>query len=176
MMIDQLNQRERVFVGVGAAALLLGLLYFAVVIPYQSSLARLDQQLAARSRQLQEVKTLQSRYLALQQQMAQMERQLGSRQDFSALSFVESLVEQTAGRENLVSMRPQPATPSGEYTVDAVEIKLEKLTFRQVLELLWGLETANTPMQVKDLHLKQRFDAKDLLDATLTVTALRRTA
>lgn len=176
MMISQMNQRERIFVGVGAAALLLVLLYFAVVMPYQRSLARLDQQVAARGGQLQEVKTLQSRYLALQQQMAQRERQLGSRQNFSALSFVENLVEQTAGRENLVSMRPQPAMPSGEYTVDAVEIKLEKMTLRQVLELLWGLETATTPMQVRGLHLKQRFDARDLLDVTLTVAALRRSA
>jgi len=174
-MISQLNQRERIFVIVGGLALILALLYFAIVAPYHSALTRLDRQVAMRSEQMQEVKGLQARYLALQQQMTQMERLLGKRQDFSALTFIESLVERTAGRENLVSMRPQSPEVRNEFTIDSVEIKLEKLTLKQVLELLLGVEEADTPVQVKGLYLKQRFDDRSLLDATMTVTALRRT-
>jgi general secretion pathway protein M len=174
-MINQLNQRERIFVFAGGFALALILLYFAIVAPYRSSLNRLDRQITVRSGQLQEVKALQTRYLELKQQMTQMERLLGKRQDFSAFTFVENLVERTAGRENLLSMRPQSPEVRNEFTVDAVEIKLEKLTLKQLLELLLGIEEAATPMQVKNLYLKQRFDDRSLLDATMTVTALRRT-
>ncbi len=174
-MISQLNPRERIFVIVGGLALILALLYFAAVAPYRSALTRLDRQVAVRSGQLQEVKTLQARYLALQQQMTQMERLLGKRQDFSALTFIENLVEQTAGRETLLSMRPQSPEVRNEFTIDSVEIKLEKLTLKQLLELLLGVEDADTPVQVKSLYLKQRFDDRSLLDATMTVTALRRT-
>ena len=174
-MISQLNQRERIFVIVGGLALILALLYFAIVAPYRSALTRLDRQVTVRSGQLQEVKALQARYLALQKQMTQMERLLGKRQDFSALTFIENLVEKTAGRENLVSMRPQSPEVRNEFTIDSVEIKLEKLTLKQVLELLLGVEMADTPVQVKGLYLKQRFDDRSLLDATMTVTALRRT-
>lgn len=159
----------------GGFALVLILLYFAVVAPYRSALNRLDRQIAVRSVQLQEVKSLQTRYLELKQQMTQMERLLGKRQDFSALTFVENLVERTAGRENLLSMRPQSPEIRNEFTVDAVDIKLERLTLKQLLELLLGIEEAATPMQVKKLYLKQRFDDRSLLDATMTVTALRRT-
>jgi len=174
-MISQLNQRERTFVIVGGSALVLALLYFAIVAPYHSALTRLDRQVTVRSEQMHEVKELQARYLALQQQMTQMERLLGKRQDFSALTFIENLVEKTAGRENLVSMRPQSPEVRNEFTIDSVQIKLEKLTLKQVLELLLGVEQADTPVQVKGLYLKQRFDDRSLLDATMTVTALRRT-
>ena len=174
-MINQLNQRERIFVIAGGFALVLALLYFAIVAPYRGALNRFDSQIAARSVQLQEVKALQARYLELQQQMAQMESLLGKGQDFSALTFIENLVGRTAGRENLLSMRPQSPELRSEFTVDSVEIKLEKLTLKQVLELLLGIEAASTPMQVKNLYLKQRFDDRSLLDATMTVTALRRT-
>ena len=174
-MISQLNQRERMFVIVGGGALVLALLYFAVVAPYRSALSRLDRQIVTRSGQLQEVKVLQDRYLAMQKQMSQVARLLGKRQDFSALSFIEDLVEQTAGRENLLSMRPQSPETRNEFTIDSVEIKLERLTLRQLLELLMGVEGATTPMQVKSLYLKQRFDDRSLLDASMTVTALRRT-
>lgn len=174
-MISQLNQRERIFVYAGAAALVLALLYFAIVAPYRSALTRLDKQITVRSGQLQEVKALQTRYLGLQQQMSQMERLLGKRQNFSALTFVEDLVGRTAGRENLLSMRPQSPEVRNEFTIDSVEIKLEKLTLKQLLKLLLGFESAATPMQVKTLYLKQRFDDRSLLDATMTVTALRET-
>jgi len=174
-MISQLNQRERNFVIVGGSALVLALLYFAIVAPYHSALTRLDRQVAVRSGQLQEVKALQGRYLEMQQQMAQVTRRLEKRQDFSALTFIENLVEKTAGRENLVSMRPQSPEVRNEFTIDSVEIKLEKLTLKQLLELLLGVEGADTPVQVKSLYLKQRFDERSLLDVTMTVTALRRT-
>jgi len=174
-MISQLNQRERIFVIIGGLALVLALIYFAILAPYRSALSRFDQQINARSLQLEEVKELQASYLGLKQQMTQVERLLDNRKDFSALTFVENLVEQTAGRENLLSMRPQSPEQRNEFTLDAVEIKLEKLTLEQVLELLAGIEAADIPMQVKTLYLKQRFDDRSLLDATMTVTALRRT-
>lgn len=174
-MISQLNQRERLFVIAGGLALVLALLYFAIVAPYRSALARFDRQIAVRSGQLQEVKALQGRYLEMQRQMSQVERLLEKRQDFSALSFIENLVEQTAGRESLLSMRPQSPETRNAFTIDSVEIKLERLTLKQLLELLVGIEGATSPMQVKSLTLKQRFDDRSLLDATMTVTALRRT-
>jgi len=173
-MISQLNQRERIFVAVGVGLLVLALVYFAIVAPYRSSLRKLDQQIEARSGQLQEVKLLQASYLDLKQQMAQVERLLDNRQGFTSVTFIEGLVEQTAGRENLLSMRPQSPESRNEFIIDAVEIKLEKLTLEQVLELLVGIEEAEAPMQVKTLYLKQRFDDRSLLDATMTVTSLRR--
>jgi general secretion pathway protein M len=173
-MISQLNQRERIFVAVGGGILVLALIYFAIVAPYRSALRKLDQQIEARSAQVQEVKLLQTSYLDLKQQMAQVERLLDNRQGFTSLSFIEGLVEQTAGRENLLSMRPQSPETRNEFIIDAVEIKLEKLTLEQVLELLAGIEEADAPMQVKSLYLKQRFDDRSRLDATMTVTSLRR--
>lgn len=173
-MISQLNQRERIFVIVGGVSLILALLYFAIVAPYRSALNRLDSQIATRSGQLQEVKALQARYLELKQQRLQMQRLLDTRQDFSALTFIENLVKRTSGRENLLSMRPQTPETRNEFMIDSVEIKLERLSLKQVLELLLAIEEAATPMQVKNLHIKQRFDDRALLDATMTITALRR--
>lgn len=174
-MISRLNPREQIFVATGCAAIALAFLYFAIISPYNTAMTRLDQQLAIRSRQLQEVKTLRTEYLALQQHMTQLDRLLGNRQDFSALTYIENLVERTAGREKLLSMRPQAPEARGEFTIDSIEIKLEKLPLKRALQFLWGIEKATTPMQIKGLYLKQRFDDRSLLDATMTVTALRRT-
>ena len=174
--LNQLNQREKVFVAAGGVALVLILLYLAVMMPYREAMTRLDKQIAARSRQLDEVQALRSQYLEMQQQIRQLETRVKNNQDFSALTFLENLVERTSGRDNLLSMRPQPPVTQNEFIIDTVEVKLEKLSLRQVLELLWGVEGATSPMQVRDLYLKQRFDDRSLLDASMTITALRRSA
>ncbi len=175
-MISQLNQRERVFVTVGGVALILALLYLTVLMPYRGALTRLDKQIATRSRQLQEVKALRAQYLGMQQQILKVEMRVKNSENFSALTFIENLVERTAGRENLLSMRPQSPVTQSEFIIDTVEVKLEKLSLKQVLEMLWGVESATTPMQVKNLYLKQRFDDHSLLDASMTITALRKSA
>lgn len=174
-MIRQLNHREKIFVATGCAALALALLYFVIIVPYNNAITTLDQQLTIRSRQLQEVKTLRTEYLALQQQMTRLETLLGNSQDFSALTFIENLIERTAGREKLISMRPQAPEVRGDFTIDSIEVKLEKLPLKQTLEFLWGIQKARKPMQIKALYLKQRFDDRSMLDATMTVTALRKT-
>ncbi len=173
-MFSQLNQRERIFVIVGGVTLALILLYIAILMPYRNAMTRLDAQIAVRNQQIQEVHKLRAQYLALQQEVARTERLLDSRRDFSALTFIENLVESTAGRENLLSMRPQAPVTRNQVTTEAVEIKLEKMTLRQILELLWSVEKATAPMQVSNLYLKQRFDDRSQLDASMTVTALRR--
>ncbi|HKL25653.1 MAG TPA: type II secretion system protein GspM [Desulfuromonadales bacterium] len=175
-MISQLNQREQIFVGCGAVAVGLVLLYLLLLSPYQNAMNRLDDRIASRRQQLQEVHSLRQQYLKLQQEASQIENRLSNRRDFSALTFIENLVAKTAGRENLLSMRPQAPVTRDQFIQEAIEIKLEQLTYRQVLELLWGVEKADFPMQVSDLYLKQRFDDRSLLDATMTVTALRRSS
>lgn len=173
-MISRLNQRERIFVIIGGLAIGLALLYFALVAPYRNALSRIERQIEVRDGQLQEVRTLQGRYLAIQNQMAQVTSLLEKRPDFSALTFIENLVAQTAGRESLLSMRPQSPEARPGFLIDTIEIKLEKLTLRQLLELLANVEGAATPMQVKTLAIKQHFDDRALLDVTMSVTALRR--
>ncbi|MEJ2491173.1 MAG: type II secretion system protein GspM [Desulfuromonadales bacterium] len=175
-MFSKLNPRERLLVFVGGVLLLLVLIYFVLLMPYRQALNALDNQIASRTLQLQEVNRLRADYLALQEEVSQVERLLDRQRNFSALTFVENVVGRTAGRENLVSMRPQPTVTNNQFAFESVEVKLEKLALRQVLELLWAVENADLPVQIKNLYLKQRFDNRSQIDATMTIVALRRAA
>ena len=175
-MIKQLSPRERVFVFGGGIAVLLCLLVFTVVVPYMNAQDRFDKLIDLRAQQLLEVKALHDNYLDLMRKTNQVEETLDGRQEFSTLNFIENLLAETAGRDRLVSMRPEAPIVQNELVVETIEIKLEKLSLRQILELLWGIDKTNLPIHVKSFHLKQRFDDRSLLDATLMVSALRRGA
>lgn len=175
-MISQLSQRDRFALIVGGAVVVVVLIVFAVILPYQDALARLDTKIAARQRQLQQVEILRGQFLALQRQLRDADRRLDSSRNFSLFSFIEGITTQVASKENLVYMRPQPAAAQDGYQENSVEIKLEKIRLDQLVRMLYDIQNADAFLQVKNMRVKTRFDDRTLLDVVLTVSAYGRSS
>lgn len=173
---NQLSQRERIILIAGALIVVLLIVLFGIVAPYRAAMERLDKKIASRQRQLVEVRQLGTQYRQLQEQLAASERRLASGGDFSLLSFVEATSIRLAGRDSLVSMRPQPAATVEGFREETVEVKLEKVRLNQLVQLLYAAETAPAPMLVKTLRVKTRFDDRALLDVVVTFASYRRTS
>jgi general secretion pathway protein M len=173
-MIAQLSRREQVAVALGVIVVLATALYLGIVSPYINALEQLDGKINSRQRQIREVETLRREFIVLQQRQSAAEARLNKNAAFSLFPFVEGLVGQIAAKENLVSMRPQPAAPRESLLEESVEVRMEKIHLDQVIRLLYGVDTAEALLQVKTLRLKTRFDDRSLFDVTMTVAALGR--
>ncbi len=173
---NQLSQRERGILIAGALTIVLLVLLFGIVAPYRAAMERLDSKIVSRQRQLGEVRQLSNQYRQLQQQLTASERRLASGGDFSLLSFVEAASVRLAGRDSLVSMRPQPAATIEGFREETVEVKLEKIRLHQLIQLLYAADTAPAPMLVKTLRVKTRFDDRNLLDVVVTFASYRRSS
>ncbi len=175
-MLSQLSQRERIALAVGALVVLLTLVFYGLIAPYRNGMDQLDTRIAARQRQIREVQTLRNDYLQLQKKLSEAERRLDSSGAFSLFSFVESASARIASKENLVYMRPQPASVKEGFREESVEIKLEKIRLNQLVQLLYEIETAKAYLQVKSLRVKTRFDDRSMLDTVLTIAAYGRSS
>ena len=174
-MIDRLGERERLFLLGGAIVLVVILVGFGGYQAYSATLVKLDRAIAARTRQLGEVERLRQEALQLRQQMQQAEAKLAQSAAFSLASYIEGQADQLAGRGSLAYARPQPSVNRGQFQEESLEVRIERLSLEQVLRLLWAVESAPVPMQVRGLNLQRRFDNPALLDLTMTVAATRRT-
>ncbi len=172
--LSQLSQRERLTLLAAALIISVLLVSFGIVAPYRAAMKRLDTKIASRQRQLSEVRLLSQEYQQLQQQLAVSEHRLASGGDFSLLSFVEASSIRLAGRDSLISMRPQPTATIEGFREEAVEVKLEKIQLNQLVQLLFMADTAPAPMLVKTLRIKPRFDDRNLLDVVITFASYRR--
>jgi general secretion pathway protein M len=173
-MIDRLGERERLFLAGGAFLLVVVLGGYGAYQAYSSTLVKLDRTIVTRTRQLTEVDRLRLEALQLRQQIQQAEAKLAQSANFSLASYLEGQAEQLAGRGSLSYARPQPSVNRGQFQEEILEIKLERLALEQVLRLLWTVETAPAPMQVREFNLRKRFDDPALLDLTMTIAATRR--
>jgi general secretion pathway protein M len=175
-MMDRLNlnRREKIFVCAGAVIVLLTLLYVAVIAPYSSLMSRLDRKIALRQEQVSEVAALKNELLLLKEQLLVAEKKVASSGNFSLFSFVEQKVQGVAGKENLIYMRPKPATQQDDFEETSLEVKLEKISLQQVVRLLHEMEAADVPLKVKTLQLRNRAGNASLLDVTLDISTLRK--
>ena len=170
-MIANLSPREQLMLLIGGLCCLITLLYFAMIQPYTTAIAKLDSKIASRSKQLQQVKQLQQEYLHLQGQVQSLQKRQKNLPDFALFSFVESQVTRIAGRENLTSMRPLPAVSHNDINEEAVEIKVENVSLGQMVQLLQSFDNAPASLQVKALQLKVRYDNPQQLDGSLRISA-----
>ncbi len=172
----ELSQRERLILLAGSLTILVLIILFGIIAPYRAALSRLDARIASRQRQLVEVRQLGQEYKQLQQKLAASERRLVSAGDFSLLSFVEATSIRLAGRDSLVSMRPQPAATLEGFREEAVEVRLEKIRLDQLVQLLIAADSAPAPMLVKSLRIRPRFDDQALLDVGILFASYRRSS
>ena len=141
-MLQNLNQREKVFLIGGAGALLLLVIIFGIILPYRSALARLDDKVALRQNQLQEVQALQAEFGKLRNELSHRERKLARNPDASAFSSIENIVVRLGFRDKLIAMRPQPASEREGMRVEAVSARLERINLALSRQILLYPESA----------------------------------
>jgi type II secretory pathway component PulM len=172
-MIENLSQREKGFLAGGAAALLLLIIIFGIILPYRSALDNLDDRIALKQEQFNDVRERQSEYRQLRQSLAQRERKL-NRGGSSAFSAIETIAARLGLRDNLVAMRPQPTSQREGMQVETVAARLERLDLQQFTNLLRAFETSNTLLNVTSMQVRARFDDTTLIDAEVQVETLKR--
>ncbi len=173
-MIENLSQREKNFLFGGAAALLVLVLVFGVILPFRSATNDLEERVVQGQKQLQQVLALQAEFQQLKAELAQRQRKLERSGNASAFSAIETIATRLGIRDKLVAMRPQPTSEREGMQVETVAARLEKIDLGQLISLLKSFESANTLLNVTSMQIRTRFDDATLLDAELRVETLKR--
>jgi hypothetical protein len=162
--------REKVVLGLGAACGATILAYTLIVTPYMEKMRVLDRRISQKSVELKEISTLAQEYMEIKEGMEQLKGKARKKGGFSLFSHLEGLAGRTRIKGNIASMKPQSTPMGGEYKETSVEVKLENITTRQLIEYLFGIEDSEAYVRIKRLHLKKRTDNPQYLDATFLVS------
>lgn len=168
---QNLQPRERLFVGGAGAALVVVLFFMLVIDPLFKHSAELDRQIVTARRQLTELRTMQQDYRRQKSVVDSINSQLKKQQNFAIFSRLEELASQTGIRNNILYMKPTVSTPSEVYNEESVEIKMEGVTLAQLVRYLHQVENSPQLLKIKRLETKPRFDNRQLLTATFRVSA-----
>ncbi len=163
--------REKVVLGLGALLVVTILTYTLIITPYREKMRILERRIEQKTEELEMISTLSQEYREVKKRIEELKGKAGKRgKSFPLFSHLESLAAKTLIKGNIASMKPQ-STPIGEhYKESSVEVKLESITTRQLVDYLFRIENSEAFLRIKRLHLKKRRDNPKYLDATFLVS------
>jgi type II secretory pathway component PulM len=172
--LGRLAPRERMMVlGAGGVTLLL-LVWLGVVEPLGESLARLDRDVARSRDDAATIGELVTRYRALRGEVDKLEKGAASDQGGASLfAQLESIAVPIAGRERIIAMNPSSRAIGNELQEELVEVRIEGITMRALVSLLYEIERREPPIAVDRLAVKRQYKDQSRVDATVVVSRLR---
>lgn len=165
------RERNLLYGAIALSGLLI--LWIGVYEPMTNTLTRLDRQIATAHRDAASVAALAERYQTLRREVTKLEQ--GSSpgdKDTSLFSQLESTTVPIVGRERIVSMNPSSRPVGDRFEEDLVDMRLEGVPLREIIELLYTIEYKDPPMRLSRAAFKREYKDPSLIDATLVVARL----
>jgi len=163
---SKLGKRERMFVAGGVGLLgLIALVQFALV-PFFQEKKRVTSALDRQDKVLKEMIAFSREYENLKEDTEMMKGALERRPpDFTLMSFLEQKSRQAGVRQNIKSMNATKGAAAGAYEETLVDIRLEKLTLRQLVEFLYHADSPEDAVGVKKIAVNKNKESPEYLTA-----------
>jgi len=168
---QNLQLRERLFIGGAGAALLVFLIFKLTIAPLFKYSAELDRQIVTARRQFNEMRTTQQEYQRQKSVVDSINSQLKKQPNFAILSRLDELAGQTGIRNKILQITPQVSPPSEVYKEEVVEVKIDGVTLEQLVRYLHQVESSPQLLKIKRLDIRPHIDNRQILNATFRVSA-----
>lgn len=141
-----------------------------VVVPIMDSRERMQSGVAAKEKNLQEIVRLSYEYQVLKQGSETLSQRLSSRPtNFTLFSFLEKAAGEAGVKNNIKYMKPSASTGKGPFKESLVEMKLETITLKQMVEYLKLIESPDDIVSIKRISIQTNKKEEQYLDAILQV-------
>ncbi len=170
----KLTKRERYYVYGGLALVTLFLVFQLIVSPLLGGKDRIKRSIQAKEKALKEIVLLSSEYKALKQDSTNISELLTLRpKDFTLFSFLEKQAGQSGVKPNIKYMKPSTSSDKGPYMESSVEMKLDNITLRQLVEYLHLIESPDNVVMVKRISVKQGKGSPEYLTVLLQLVTFQ---
>lgn len=166
-----LARRERILLLAGGVTLLLTL--GALFLPALGRRTRdWREQLRTAQANLEEFDLLKGQYETLRTRLAgQPVARSGAPSLFTAMDLLAQ--QSRIAKDQIASITPSSSPPNAEIPLEFAEVKIERLTLKQLNDYLVNVETYREKrIRTDRLHIKKRADKPELLDAMIRVQSL----
>lgn len=169
-LLARLSPREQRFVYTAGIVLGATLLYALVLDPLWQLHVDMTTRVAAKERELREVVALRQEYLATKAEIERIRSTAGP--GFSPVSFLENLTNSTVGQDKVLAITPVGQERQPGITLETIELKLGGVSLREIVNLLYKIDTTGAMLHPTRLSIKKRFKDPYTFDVLLTTLAI----
>lgn len=174
----RIGRREKIWIGVGCAVLLISFAYAGVIYPAFQRMERLDRIIKNQRTSLEQIQLLRDEWLQIQADRDVMHQQLETRgADFSLFRYLEGVARQAGVESQIQYMRPLPSNDSssdGELVRKGLEVRLTGVGLGSLVRYLYLIEYSDKLLSVESIHTKAVYTSPDLINVTFRVFTLEK--
>jgi general secretion pathway protein M len=165
---DQLTKSQKLTVTAGLVLAGAALLIQFAIVPYIEARQKVRRAISANEKVLRELGVLGAEYGVIRQRSEEIRRVIERRpQGFALISYLEKRAGEAAVKTNIRSMNPLPSAPAGSYEETAVEMKMDKLTMKQLTDFLYLAESPEEMIRIRRLSLVKMKESPEYLSALI---------
>jgi len=169
----KLSKRDRLVLAGGSIFVLLFLYLQFGIFPLLDGRDKLRQNNAAREKAVVEMRKLQGRYRELHGKANSLLSQLENRAaDFSLFSFLEQMAAKSEVKKNIAYMKPSQTADDGPFKEVLVEMKLQAITLKQLVDFLELVEAPDKIVALKRISIQENKKDVGTLDVIMQVVSL----
>lgn len=167
---DQLTTSQKRTVTAGLVFAGVVLLSQFIVVPYFDARQKVRSAIVAGEKTLRELAAMGVEYGVLRQRSEEIRRASERRPPgFTLFSYLEKRAGDAGVKTNIRSLTPLAPTPTGAYEETAVEMKLDKLTMRQLTDFLYRVESPEEMIRVRRISVAKMKESPEYLSALIQV-------
>ena len=170
----RLTRREKLLAfSMGVLIITWGIFSLAVS-PVLDRIKTLNRVLPEKQSELEQIRFKADNLIALNAGIESLRSKVSSQdKSFELLPHVESVLKECGLSQNRETFNKQEKDISTDYREIVVEIKLKKLTYRQILDFLIKLKSSKAVTGIKRLHIRKNHTDADFLDSDLEISSLK---
>jgi len=166
----RLTRREKLS-AVALATLVGGLVLFTFAVkPAIERTETLRRVISEKQDELQKLRSRSNEYIFLRDSLDNLRTKAASQEkEFELLPFLESLIREHGLAKKVATMKQQVLQIGPSHSETVVEVRLENLALRQLVDFLRTVESSKALARIKSLYIKKNVANTDLLDSVVEI-------
>ncbi len=173
---EKLSKRQQVILSMGGSLALILLLIQFFLLPFLDAKRTLNQAIRNNEKIFGEMTLLAREYHELKRKTERIRQALAARpREFTLFSYLERIAGQTGVKSNIKYINASKGAVTGPYEEMPVEIKLEKITLRQLTDFLYLLESAQELIKINRIAISKMKESPEYLAAQIQAATIQLT-
>lgn len=169
----KLGRREKILVSLAACCIAVFVLFQFIISPFFHRREVIMRGIDAKRDGLKEIVKLRTEYESYRRGADGIQRYLRSRvKSFTLFSFLEQAAGKARVKDHIKYMKPSASRSSGPFKESMVEMKLGKISLKQLVDYLYLIESPENVVSIKRISIKDSKSAPGYLDAIMQVLTI----
>jgi hypothetical protein len=166
----RLTRREKLL-ALALAIFAAGCLLFAFAIkPALARTKTLCRVISEKQDELEKIRATSKEYIFLRDRLENVRAKVASQdKGFELLPFTESLIREHGLEKKVATMNQQVLDLGQSHSQTIVEVRLENLKLKQLVDFLRKVESSQALLRIKSLYIKKNMTNTEMLDSVIEI-------